>query len=228
MSASAPSGPTLPRDQHLLGDLLHSLSQPLTSLWCSLELSFEDGTEKRQPAVSAALQQAETVIGLVQLMREYLDPEPLSRNCTAGLAPALQSVAEDLSSIAAVRGVCLRVAGTCAATLPVAQPQLRRALEYLILPLIARVPTESEIALDLREGPGGTELRAQNNHIFSTHEAGPANPRPKRDSAQETISRVRLAIGVRTLETAGATLSFEDDSPGFVLRIPLRRRHDRR
>ena len=227
MSASASSGPTLPRDQQLLGDLLHSLSQPLTSLRCSLELSVEEGTEKQQHAVSAALHQTETVIEMIRLMREYLDPEPQARNCAAGLAPALQSVAEDLSSIAAVRGVRLRVAGTCAATLPIAEPQLRRALEYLILPLIACVPTESEIALDLREGPSGTELRAQSNHSFFTREADTGNPRPKRGSAQQTVSRVRLAIGVRTLETAGATLSFEDDSPGFVLWIPPRR-HDRR
>lgn len=227
MSASAPSCTTLPCDQHLLGDLLHSLSQPLTSLRCSLELSVEDRTEKQQPAVSAALQQAETVIGLVQLMREYLDPEPLARNCAAGLAPALQSVAEDLSSIAAVRGVRLRVAGTCAATLPISEPQLRQALQYLILPLAACVPREREIALDLREGPSGTELRAQSNHPFCARKADTANPRPKRGCAQETVNRVRLAIGVRTLETAGATLSFEDGSPGFVLRIPPRR-HDRR
>lgn len=218
MSAGGHPSPILPCEQHLLGDLLHSLSQPLTSLRCSLELSIQDGTEKQQQGVFAALQQTESVIELVQLMREYLDPEPPSRNCQASLARAVHSLAEDLSSIAAVRSIRLRVAGTCMATLPIAEPQLQRALQYLILPMIAGAASESEVVLVLKEGPDGAELCARNNHQLC-REVGTADPRPKRDSARDTISRVRLAIGVRTLETAGATLYFEEDASGFVLRI---------
>ena len=220
MSASPPSCPTLPRDQQLLGDLLHSLSQPLTSLRCSLELSVEDGAEKQQHAVSAALHQTETVIEMIRLMREYLDPEPPAPNCRAELAPVLRNLAADLSSIAAVRDIRLRMAGTSVATLPIAESQLRRALQYLILPIIACVPAKSEIVLVQREGPSGSELRAQSNHAFRRGEGGTVNPRSQREPARETISRVRLAIAVRILETAGATLSFEGSSSGFALRIP--------
>ena len=129
----------------MLGELLHSLSQPLTGLRCSLELSLhlpldrsiEEVTEQQQASVSAALQQTEKVIGMIQLMREYLDAEqPEPQAFSSALAPALRSVIEELSSIAAVRGVRLRLVGTCVATLPVPESRLRLALQYLIATLI--------------------------------------------------------------------------------------------
>jgi len=72
----------LPRDPDVLGELLHSLSQPLTGLLCSLELSLhlpaglslEEIVEQRQESVAAALEQTEKVIAVVQSLRDYLDP----------------------------------------------------------------------------------------------------------------------------------------------------------
>ncbi len=81
MSASPHLLPRVPRGPDVLGELLHSLSQPLTSLQCSLELSLhlplglsiEELAEQRREVVAAALQQTEKVIALVRLLREYLD-----------------------------------------------------------------------------------------------------------------------------------------------------------
>ncbi len=64
-----------PPDPEILFELLHSLSQPLTSLHCALELSIDESPQRQQQAVIAALEQADRVIGLVRLMREYLDSE---------------------------------------------------------------------------------------------------------------------------------------------------------
>ncbi len=165
MSASAHSFSRLPNrpphDQELLGDLLHSLSQPLTSLRCNLELSIDEVTEQQQQTVSAALQQTETVIGMIQLMREYLDAEQGAGEEAVALMPVLKSIGEDLSSIAALRNIGLRVLGTCAAKLRVGEPRLRLALQYLILAMIERQPEGSEITLLLTEGPVGAVLRAQ-------------------------------------------------------------------
>jgi hypothetical protein len=65
----------------VLGEMFHSLSQPLTSLRCSLELSLqlpaglsiEKVAEHHQQSVALALQQTERVIALVESIREYLD-----------------------------------------------------------------------------------------------------------------------------------------------------------
>jgi hypothetical protein len=225
MSASAHSFSRFPRDQELLGDLLHSLSQPLTSLRCSLELSIDEATEQQQQTVSAALQQTETVIGMIQLMREYLDAEQGPGQHAVALMPVLRSMAEDLASIAAVRNIRMRVLGTCAAKVRVAEPRLRVALQYLILEMIERQPAGSEVALLVAEGPAGTVLRAQGERCLVDSEASSpgkarGNPQLKRDSVGATMRRVRLAIAGRVLETAGAALVLDDGAPGFVLRIP--------
>ena len=75
MSASAYALSKLPPGQEVLGELLHSISQPLTTLRCSLELSIDEIAQPQQKSVCVALQQTEKVIAMIQLMREYLDAE---------------------------------------------------------------------------------------------------------------------------------------------------------
>ena len=132
-----------------------------------LELSLEEVAEQQQESVAAALQQTEKVIGMIQLMREYLDAEqPGPEACSAALAPALRSVIEELSSIAAVRGIQLRLVGTCTATLPVPESRLRLALQYLIATMIEAQPVGGKVTLLLGEGPAGAVLRVEGERGF--------------------------------------------------------------
>jgi hypothetical protein len=225
VSASSQSFPNAPQSPDVLGELLHALSQPLTGLLCSLELSLqlpldlstERVAEQQQANVSVALQQTEKVIGMIQLMREYLDaeqPEPEAFSST--LAPATRSVIEELSSIAAVTGVRLRLVGTCTATLPVPESRWRLALQYLITTLIQAEPVGGKVPLLLGEGPAGAVLRAEG-------ERGCRGQKPSTTNPQTASRRARIAIASRVLESAGASLVFgggEVDPMGFVLRIP--------
>jgi signal transduction histidine kinase len=211
----------------VLGELLHSLSQPLTGLLCSLELSLqlpcelpiEQVAAQQQANVSVALQQTEKVIGMIQLMREYLDAEqPAPEAFSSALAPATRSVIEELSSIAAVRDVRLRLVGTCVATVPVPESRLRLALQYLITTLIEAQPGGGKVMLLLGEGPAGAVLRAEG-------ESGRQQQKPSATSPQTMLRRARIAIADRVLESAGASLVFgggDVDPAGFVLRIPRR------
>jgi signal transduction histidine kinase len=239
----------LPQGSEVLGELLHSLSQPLTSLRCSLELSIEEVAEQQQESVSVALEETEKVIGMIQLMREYLDAEQSGTGvCRVALAPVLRSVMGELSSIAAVREIQLRLAGSSMATLPVPQTRLRLALQYLIEALIEAQPAGGKVMLWLGEGPAGTVLRAAGECGFrgtnlrdaERRAIGPPTRRPassgitSASTSTSTLRRVRLAIASRVLETAGASLVFGNvddhqgvDHPmvgpmGFVLRIPRR------
>jgi hypothetical protein len=240
MSTSPHSFPRLPRGPDVLGELLHSLSQPLTSLRCSLELSIEEVAEQQQESVAVALQQTEKVIGMIQLMREYLDAEqPGPEACRAALAPAMRSVIEELSSVAAVRGIQLRLVGTCTAAVPVPESRLRLALQYLIATMIEAQPVGGRVTLLLGEGPAGAVLRVEGERRFGEPdfrepnscemEQSATSPQTKRNpvgatsASVSTLRRVRLAIASRVLEAAGAALVFGAGDPsGFVLRIPRR------
>jgi signal transduction histidine kinase len=211
----------------VLGELLHSLSQPLTGLRCSLELSLdlplklspEEVAEQQQESVAVALQETEKVIGMIELMREYLDADqPGPQACSAALAPVLRSVIEELSSIAAVRRIQLRLVGTCRATLPVPEPRLRLALQYLIAAMMEAQPVGDKVTLLLGEGPAGAVLRVEGKRRFR-------EPVRATSASAATLRRVRLAIAMRVLETAGASLLLGDGDSGptgFVLRIPRR------
>lgn len=245
MSASSHSFPRLRRGPDVLGELLHSLSQPLTGLRCSLELSLdlppelspEEVAEQQQESVAVALQQTEKVIGMIQLMREYLDAEqPGPEPCSTALAPALRSVIEALSSIAAVRGIQLRLVGTCMAAMPVPEPRLRLALQYLIATMVEAQPAGGKVTLLLGEGPADVVLRVEGERGFhepnvremqqrATSPSAKLDPVGATSASLSTLRRVRLAIASRVLETAGASLVLADGDvgpTGFVLRIPRR------
>lgn len=227
MSTSPHSVPHVPPSPNVLGELLHSLSQPLTGLRCSLELSLdlplelspEEVAAQQQNSVAAALQQTEKVIGMIQLMREYLDAEqPGPEACSVALAPVLRSVLEELSSIAAVRGIQLRLVATCMATLAVPEPRLRLALQYLIATMMEAQPWGAKVTLLLGEGPAGAVLRVEGERRFH-------DPVRATSASAATLRRVKLAIAMRVLETAGASLEFGEGNAGpagFVLRIPRR------
>jgi len=203
----------------VLGDLLHSLSQPLTGLRCALELSLdlspEEAAEHQQESVAVALTQTEKVIGMVQLMREYLDAEQPSEGAfSSALQSVLRNVIEELSWIAAVRDVQLRLMGSCTATVPLPEARLRQALQYLITDLIEAQPLGGSVILKLTDSPTGTSLCANGESI------SPATSAPT-----STLQRVKLAIATRVLESMGASLKFVDNDiapAGFVLHIPRR------
>ena len=203
------------QDQAVLGELLHSLSQPLTSLRCSLELSVEDVAGQQQNTVSAALEQTDRVIGVVRLMREYLDTESIAAAQPVPLGPVLRSVVDGLSSTAAERQVRLRLTGGCSSTVALAEPRLRLALQYLIGVLIEEQPRHRDIMLRLEQGPSESELRAQVERL----PAAAAASRP--DPVTATLHNVQRAIARRVLESAGASLVLDcGDCVGFLLRLP--------
>ena len=229
-AASANAG-----NQRLLGEMLHSLSQPLTSLRCALELSVTG--DRNLQSVSAALEQTDAAIRMVRLMREYLDSETNRTEMSSiALMPALQSVGEDLASIAQVKGVHLAIAGSSDSTLQVEEPQLRLALQYMIQSLVDRQMAGNKVILLVRDNAVETVVWAEAEHTFHLSGGVEAQKRlsvstglrrsnkPDRDSNGATMRRVQLAIATRVLGNAGAEVKIDESTPSFVIRIPRRNR----
>jgi signal transduction histidine kinase len=214
---SAHSYSPLPENRELLGELLHSVSQPLTTLRCSLELSLDEAADQQQHTITTALEQTEDVIALIRLMREYLDAEHGEAEGPAiALMPVLTSVSDDLSPWAALREVRIRMMGTCSAELSIKASGLRRALEYLLSAMIERQAAGSEITFRMSENPSEALVRIEGERGLGNQ----PNSNRTRDSVGSTMRRVRLAIAARVLESAGVTLACDDDVPGLVLRLP--------
>jgi len=223
-----------PKSQNpdVLGELLHSLNQPLTSLRCTLELSIDDVGEPQQKSVLAALQQTEQVIGAVQLMREYLDADQAgTQTSTCALTPVLGRLVEELSTVAAVRGVWLGLEGSSSAALPMPESRLQLALQYLIAAMIEGQQTGGKVSLVLEENAAGTVLRAKGTRKLRdwSRRALQLRTRENVDKNSQTLRRVRLAVASRLFENGGARLALgagKDLSGsverGFNLYIPRR------
>lgn len=204
-------------DQDVLGHLLHSLSQPLTTLRCSLELSLDEFTDRQSEAVCLALEQADKAIEAVRFMREYLEIEQGRRPVqTVALAPAVHAVLERASVLAEARNIPLLYSGTSNAVLHVHEFWLHRALNYLIAALLDDQVAGQAIVVLLED--------ASSCYLFSVH-CLPCRSSRNRNSAPAgapgNMRYVKLAIARRVLESAGGSLEFSsDDKPGLILRIP--------
>ena len=211
MNAAPPS--SVVRDGDVLGALLHSLSQPLTSLRCSLELSLDQAAEADRTAMEIALQQTERIIGIIELMRAYLDAGQADMEThPIPLEHGLRKLVDDLASVAVLRGIDLRLDGTSSAMVSLPESRLRLALQYLLSPLLDAVTPGTCVVLCLEEGPAGSALRTL--VVGGAHTPEPASP-------LDTVERVKIAIAQRILETAGMRLTMEEgDHLGFFLWIP--------
>lgn len=216
MTTASEIGSRRQQDQEMIGALLHSLSQPLTTLCCSLELSMEKTAGQQHEAVATALEQAERVIGLVKLLREYLDAELTQPAAKALMVmPVLRGVVDQLASLAAVRHTSVRLVGDCMARVPLSQARLGLALQYLIGGMIDAQPPNGQVVLKLHSSAHESILRAQAR-------ATSQSPDTPVDSVQAVLRQARLAIARRLLDPAGVVLEASEHGPaaGFLLHIP--------
>jgi len=220
-SGSSSPAPSLP-EQDVLGELLHSLSQPLTGLRCSLELAIDENAAQSHETVAAALEQTERVMGVVRLMQEFLDVDPIEANVQPiPIAPVVRRVLENLSGLAEARQVRLHIKGTCRAAVSISQSRLLLALQYLIGAVIEAQPLNSAIRFMLQDRGPASLLTVY--PLPALRRKADGEMQPKSDPVVATMGRVRMAIARRVFESAGATLQFDERArPGFHLLIPHR------
>jgi hypothetical protein len=212
MAATAPDFLTR---EVVLSDLLHSVSQPITTLHCALEHSLELDDASHSEDVCLALEQTGRVIEAVRLMREYLDAEQSSRCALptpAGLA--VEEVLQQLSVVTEARGMRLFAYGSTKALVPVAKPWLERALCYLVGTLIESAQFGATIVVLLEDH---TEQSVVSGCCLSARASlDLSRPVPFSNS----LRQARLAIAQRVLESSDASVEcYSGEKPGFVVRL---------
>ena len=201
----------------VLGNLLHALCQPLTTLRCSLELSLDQFTHAQSEPVSLALEQADQAIETVQLIREYLE---LQRGMKpvgpVALTPAVHAALEQLAVVAEAYRVPLFALGDSTATLTINEFWLQRALRYLIGPIIEMQGTGSAIAVLLEDHRFGSVVSV--HRLSFPQFAGQRNDDERIASG---LLQARIGIAQCVFESAGASLEvYRGEHSGFSIRIP--------
>ena len=202
-------------DGGVVGDLLHCLSQPLTTLHCALENSLAQEVGDSSEQIQLALSQTDRIIEGVRLLREYLTPEP-ENPASAGscIEPVFDEVLSLYSPLAEVRGVRLLAIGHTHAVARVRPARLQRSLLYLVETLLESAQKGDAVVVVLEDRASHSILSA---HIVSM---GPTNPRlPKHGTPRNTLRQARLAIAQRVFESCGAALEFHsEEKPGFTIK----------
>jgi hypothetical protein len=205
------------QNQGVLQDLLHLVSQPLTTLHCALEHSLEADEAAQPDDLALALEQADRVIEAVRLMREYLEAERgnfLAEPFPVGLA--IENVLEQLSVLAEARGVSLFACGASRAAIPVKDAWVQRALLYLFVLLLETAPASRAIVVVLEDSSTQSVISGHSLPAKASSDLAQASL-PQSDALQQ----VKIAIAQRVLASSGASVElYTDGKPGFTIRIP--------
>jgi C4-dicarboxylate-specific signal transduction histidine kinase len=204
--------------RQLVSDLFHQLSQPLTTLCCSLELALlqTPTAEQYGEIVTHALGLAEKVCSLATAIRELFDA---SQSGEGGEVLDLRRVVEDtvgdLLPVAESAGmrVCYLAGPAC----PVGfdAPRLRQGLFHLIGFVIGSGGVAVKIELAERAAEAVLTLAVSREGV--NH--GPSTV----NSDQELSRRLALSIVRAIFEAAGGSLSVERRAEGLNVEVRLLR-----
>jgi signal transduction histidine kinase len=183
-----------------VSDVFHKLSQPLTALHCSLELSLarDESAEEYRASVEAALQNADRLRQSLLLMRELSDAEdPGDRSAPVALHKLLLDLREDLLPVFESAGVDFDV--TCDPIQVLGnEGKLTRAFFYL-LEYLQRSSPQSSLNVSVRQNNGlQVEVRMTLFHPVAAADSG--------EDVCDPASAGEVEIARRTFRTVGGDL----------------------
>ena len=203
--------------QQLVSELLHQLSQPLTTLCCALELALLQTPTAVQyvEIVRQALAQAEKVSELANAIRELFDA---SRAGESGevldLRRAVEDAIADLVPVAESRGVqvCRLPGPLCPVRFD--GPRLRQALFHLIAFAIGSGNAGATVTIEL-VGRGSEAMLA-----LTVSGPGSGNDRSA-DSDLEPLRRLGLGIARAIFEAQGGRFCAGRGAEGVNVEVGL-------
>jgi len=206
--------------RQLVSDLFHQLSQPLTTLCCSLELALlqTPTAEQYRAIASQALSQAEKVASLATAIRELFDAGQTGDDGEVlELQIALADTVGDLMPIAESAGVqvCYFPGPPCPVWFDA--PRLRRGLFHLVAFVISWGSPAAALKIELTAG--GAEVML---YLIVSRESL-RDPSPSPNSDQEILQRLGLGIARAIFEGAGGSLNVEREGRNLSVAVNLLR-----
>jgi len=211
--------------RQLISDLFHQLSQPVTSLCCSLELARLQTSTLKQYAeiVSRTLSEAQKVSWLVTALRELFNASQAGEDCEVlELRQAIGHAVDDLRPVAESAGVQVHYLALSACPIWFDPKRLRQGLFHLLgFMLGSRGPgAELTIALDRRGAQSVLSLT-----VSGTEKCGDAangGPDPEH-LPRELLRRFELGLARTIFDAGGADFSVERGPEGISAEARFRR-----
>lgn len=210
--------------RQLVSDLFHQLSQPITTLCCSLELALLQTPEPEQyrEIMSQALCQAEKVSALATAVRELFDAgQPGENGEILELGTAVADTVSDLLPVAESAGVQVCYVPGPACPVWFDAPRLRQGLFHLIGFVIGSGSPGTTVRIELA-GRAAEVMLALTVSRQRVHERPPDSI-----SDQELTQRLGLGIARAIFVAAGGSLTVKRGDEGLRVEIRLLRKEGR-
>jgi K+-sensing histidine kinase KdpD len=233
--------PVLPdcESPRLLADLFHALSQPLTTLCCSLELTLQQTPTEKQyrESVTRALAQAEQVSWLAMGIRELLDAGDAGPDLEVlQMQAAVHDAVSDLLPVAELAGVRICYLPRSPGSVRFEARRLRRGLFHLMgfvvgwgggaVVRIELSESGEQVVLALTVSGEGIPREAMES-AESPESSSPESSSPASSSEdalpRDLTRRLGLGIARATFEAAGGSFRAERGIESMIVELRLPR-----
>ena len=215
--------------RQMLAGAAHELSQPLTTLYGTLELALSSRglPAEARAVIEEALLQAQAAMVLTKLLSELAVAGRNGDSARAvRLADLLRETSEDLSTVAQVREVKFVLHGEAAAVVRADPIELRRSLLYLVEHAVERSPAHGTVKISVEQADGyaSVVITDQGPAIAAedvAHWFEPFRPRLNDGASQRDV--LRLAIVEQACASVRGSVSAANSTEGgarFTLRLP--------
>ncbi len=211
--------------RQLISDLFHQLSQPVTSLCCSLELALLQTSTVKQYAeiVSRTFSEAQKASWLASALRELFNASQAGEDGEVlELRQAVGHAVDDLRPVAESAGVQVHYVALSACPVWFDAKRLRQGLFHLLGFMLGSRGRGAELTIALEQREAQSVL---NLTVSGPEEGGDTTdggPDPEH-LPRELMRRFELGLARTIFEATGADFSVERGPEGISVEVRLRR-----